>query len=67
LPSGGKQRAAVVFSARVPRKLLELVREDESGIATLLMNPDEARELATLLQEAVRHANAIGGPLYDDE
>lgn len=58
---------AVSLTVRVPEHFFEVVQEDGSGVATLMLNPEEARGIAAWLDEAAHEADQVGPPLYDNE
>lgn len=67
MPEADQVHGAVMLTVRVPEELFEVVREDGSGVATIMLNPDEARGIAAWLDEAAHEADQVGPPLYEDE
>ena len=67
MPRGGQMCGAVTLTIRVPEGFFEVVQQDQSGVATILLNPDEARGIAAWLDEAARAADRVGPPLYESQ
>jgi hypothetical protein len=65
MPRGGQMCGAVTLSIRVPEDFFQILQPDGSGVATILLNPDEARGIASWLDEAARAADHVGPPLYE--
>jgi hypothetical protein len=49
----------------VPEGFFHVVPQDQSGVATILLNPNEARGIAAWLDEAAQAADRVGPPLYE--
>jgi hypothetical protein len=62
---GGQICGAVTLTIRVPEDFFKIVQQDGSGVATILLNPDEARGIAAWLDEAAQAADRVGPPLYE--
>jgi len=67
MPRGGQMCGAVTLTIRVPEGFFEVVQQDQSGVATILLNPDEARGIAAWLDEAAQAADRVGPPLYESQ
>jgi len=65
MPRGDQMCGAVTLTVRVPQDFFQIVQQDGSGVATILLNPDEARGIAAWLREAARAADQVGPPLYE--
>jgi len=65
MPCGDQMCGAVTLTVRVPQSFFRVLQQDGSGVATVLLNPDEARGIAVWLDEAARAADRVGPPLYD--
>jgi hypothetical protein len=64
MPRGGETCGAVVLTVRVPADFFQVMDTDQSGTATLLLNPNEAAGLAAWLEQAASSAKQAGPPLY---
>lgn len=65
MPRGDQMCGAVTLTIRVPEGFFQLVKQDQSGVATILLNPNEARGIAAWLDEAAQAADRVGPPLYE--
>lgn len=65
MPRGDQMCGAVTLTIRVPESLFQVVQQNQSGVATILLNPDEARGIAAWLDEAAQAAERVGPPLYE--
>lgn len=65
MPLGDQMCGAVTLTIRVPEGFFEVVQQDGSGVATILLNPNEARGIAVWLDEAAQAAARVGPPLYE--
>jgi hypothetical protein len=66
MPRGDQMCGAVTLTIRVPNDFFNVVQEDGSGVATILLNPNEARGIAVWLDEAAQAADRVGPPLYEN-
>lgn len=66
MPRGHQVCGAVTLTVRVPEGFFQVVEQDGSAAATILLNPDEARGVAAWLAEAADAADQVGPPLYED-
>ncbi|MGK5737850.1 hypothetical protein [Micromonospora sp. URMC 103] len=64
MPRGDQMCGAVTLTVRVPEGFFKVVQQDQSGVATILLNPNEARGIAAWLDEAAQAADRVGPPLY---
>ncbi|WP_088980869.1 hypothetical protein [Micromonospora echinospora] len=65
MPRGDQVCGAVTLTIRVPGGFFQVVPQDQSGVATILLNPNEARGIAAWLDEAAQAADRVGPPLYE--
>jgi hypothetical protein len=65
MPRGDQMCGAVTLTIRVPNDFFNVVQEDGSGVATILLNPNEARGIGAWLDEAAQAADRVGPPLYE--
>jgi len=65
MPRGNQMCGAVTLTIRVPQDFFQIMQQDGSGVATILLNPDEARGIAAWLDEAALAADRAGPPLYE--
>jgi hypothetical protein len=65
MPRGDQMCGAVTLTIRVPQDFFNTVPQDGSGVATILLNPNEARGIAAWLNEAAQAADRVGPPLYE--
>jgi len=56
---------AVTLTVRVPQDFFNVIQQDGSGVATILLNPNEARRIAAWLDQAAQAADRVGPPLYE--
>jgi hypothetical protein len=54
----------VMVTLRVPAGFHKVFHEDQSGSATVVLNPDEARSVAAWLEQAAAAADEVGPSLY---
>src|SRR5205085_2378051 len=67
MPWGTETRGAVALTFRVPGNSFNAFDVSDDGAAvlvTMLVNPDEARGLATWLGEAADAADGVGPPVF---
>ena len=65
MPRGDQMCGAVMLTVRVPEGFFQVVQQDASYAATILLNPNEARGIAAWLDEAAQAADRVGPPLYE--
>ena len=65
MPRGDQMCGAVTLTIRVPQDFFNIVEQDGSRAATILLNPDEARGIAAWLDDAAQAADRVGPPLYE--
>jgi hypothetical protein len=65
MPRGDQMCGAVTLTIRVPKDFFNVVQQDGSGVATIPLNPSEARGIAAWLDEAAQAADRVGPPLYE--
>jgi len=58
-------RTAVALTLRVPAGTFQVVEEDGSCTATLLLGAGEALGIGAWLRDAATAADKVGAPLYD--
>jgi len=64
-PQENEVRTAVAVTLRVPAGSFQVVEEDGSCAATLLLGPGEALGISAWLRDAATAADKAGAPLYD--